>query len=134
MVHLPGALRTRKAQAGGSAGSFHLDMIFSMVDKNLAIVYPGAMGYETLVYLQNLGIELIEIPEDEVVTFGGNSFPLEPGKVLMSTGNPKTVAELRRHGVEVIEVDMTECVKEGGGPDCALIALERDDGPYVGGH
>ena len=49
----------------------------------------------------------------------------------MATGNPKTVAELRRHGVEVIEVDMTECVNEGGGPDCALIALEREDGPYL---
>lgn len=132
LVHMPGPFRTKKVQVGGSAGSFHLDCVFSMVDQNLAIIYPGAVGYDTIIYLQNLGIELIEIPEGEVVTFAGNCFPLEPGKVIMATNNPVTTTELRKHGVEVIEVDMTESIlKEAIGPDCAVVALEREDGPYL---
>jgi N-dimethylarginine dimethylaminohydrolase len=51
--------------------------------------------------------------------------------VVLPTGNPVTARALRARGCEVIEVDMSEFVKTGGGPHCATAGLIRDPGPFL---
>ncbi len=109
----------------------HLDCVFSMVAANLAVTYRKVMPYETLKQLEAWNIELINVPDDEVGTGIINCFPLEPGRIIAPRGAKKTVHELERHGVEVIEVNVSESLKLGAGPDCMTLALIRDDGPLL---
>ncbi len=127
VAHLPGYLRTREWQVGGSSGVFHLDMTFGMADENLGVIYPGGMGYDTIQYLENLGINLIEVPEKELRNCAPNILPVSPGKVIIPSGNPETCKGLRKEGVDVIEVELSEFVKGGGGPRCLTLDLIRDN-------
>jgi arginine deiminase len=56
---------------------------------------------------------------------------LEPGVVVLPCGNPVTTRALRERGCDVIDVEMSEFVKTGGGPHCATAGLIRDPGPLL---
>ena len=70
------------------------------------------------------------------VTIGGGKYfiatatynkVLEPGKLVMPAGNPYVTGELRKRGIEVIEVDLSEFTAiGGGGPTCLTTPLIRD--------
>ncbi|MBI2303680.1 MAG: hypothetical protein HYU86_02905 [Chloroflexi bacterium] len=115
----------------GAAMGFHIVNVLNMVDEKLAVCYPGALPYDTLAYLRRLGLRLIEIPEEEAVNQAGNTFCIRPGVTLMAAGNPVTTAALRREGVRVIEIDLSESAPFGSGPLCQIGPLVRDDGPYL---
>jgi N-dimethylarginine dimethylaminohydrolase len=126
VVYLPGYLERREYQVGGSSGIFHLDMTFGMADEGLGVIYPGGVDYNTIEYLEKKEINLIEVPEEELRNCAPNIFPLAPRKVLIPSGNPETTRSLRKEGVDVIEVDLSEFVKGGGGPRCLSLDLVRD--------
>lgn len=109
----------------------HLDCVFSMVDRNLALVHAPVMPYETLRMIESWGVRLIDVPEDEACTGVINCFPLEAGRIIAPRGATRTVAALRDAGVEVIEVNVSESLKLGAGPDCMTLSLIREHGPYL---
>lgn len=109
----------------------HLDCVFSMVAPNLAITYRKVMPYETLKQLEKWNIELINVPDDEVSTGIINCFALEPGRIIAPKGATKMIKELEKRGVEVIEVNVSESLKLGAGPDCMTLSLIREDGPLL---
>ncbi len=128
IVHLPGPLNTRKAQTGEGGGAFHLDMVFGVAGPKLGVIYPPCVGYEFIDYLLHTkGFDLIEIPEEEVNGCPANFLVLEPGKLIIPAGNPYVTAELRKRGITVIEVDLSEFSNAGGGPTCMTIPLIRDE-------
>lgn len=57
---------------------------------------------------------------------GANVLAVEPGRVIAYGRNAGTNAELRRAGVEVIEVPSDELVLGHGGPHCMSLALDRE--------
>lgn len=126
VAHLPGYLRSRRHQVGGSSGIFHLDMTFGMVDEDLGVVYPGGVDYDTIQYLKRKEINLVEVPEDELRKCAPNVLPLAPRKVIIPAGNPVTIKGLRKEGVDVIDIDLSEFCKAGGGPRCLTLELIRD--------
>ena len=107
----------------------HLDCVFTMVAPRLALVYVPGLPYETLKLLESMGVELIEIPKDEIGKNPANSFPLGPDKLIMPSGSPKTAEEVRARGITVIETDLSETLKLGAGPDCMTLSLVRDESP-----
>lgn len=128
IVHLPGPLNTRGAQTGKGGGAFHLDMVFGVAGPKLGVIYPACVGYEFIDYLlHKKHFDLIEIPDEEVNGCPSNFLVLEPGKLLMPAGNPVVTAELRKRGITVIEVDLSEFTNAGGGPTCMTIPLIRDE-------
>ncbi len=128
IVHLPGPLNTRRSQTGGGGGAFHLDMVFGVAAERLGVIYPQGVGYEFIDYLlHKKGFDLIEIPEEEVNGTPSNFLVLEPGKLIMPAGNPVVTGELRKRGINVIEIDLSEFTKAGGGPTCMTIPLIRDE-------
>ncbi|MBI2304056.1 MAG: hypothetical protein HYU86_04855 [Chloroflexi bacterium] len=110
----------------------HLDVVFGMVDRDLAVVYPPGIDWVTLEYLRQRKMRLIEVPYEEVLRAACNLLALEPGRVVLSGGNPQTAAALRREGVEVVELEWDEHIKNGGsaggGPGfvCATAPLIRE--------
>ena len=128
IVHLPGPLNTRKAQTGSGGGAFHLDMVFGVAAPKVGVIYPPGVGYEFIDYLlHQKDFDLIEIPEEEVNGCPSNFLVLEPGKLVMPAGNSYVTGELRKRGITVIEIDMSEFTKGGGGPTCITMPLIRDE-------
>ena len=118
-------------------GSIHLDGYMNMVDKKKLVIFPWHVTYDCAKQLLDLGIELIEMTNIEELKNGMamNFVALEPGKVVMPSGNPETKALLENEGVHVIEVEMDEIVNGWGAIHCMTAFLRRDpsvthDGRY----
>ena len=128
IVHLPGPLNRRESQSGGGGGAFHLDMVFGVAGPKIGVIYPECVGYEFVDYLlHKKDFDLIEIPPEEVNGVPANFLVLEPGKLIMPEGNEYVTSELRKRGIEVIEIPFDEFAKAGGGPTCCTMPLIRDE-------
>jgi N-dimethylarginine dimethylaminohydrolase len=113
-------------------GWMHADMWLAPLDADLALVYPPWCDFDTIRYLRSIGYRLIEAPREEQESVTPvNLITIEPRKVVMPTGAPRTRALLDAVGVEAIEVDYGEVIKYGGGIRCTTMQLVRDPGPKV---
>ena len=109
-------------------GSIHLDGYMNMVDKKKLVIFPWHVTYDCAKKLLDLGIELIEMTNIEELKNGMamNFVALEPGKVVMPSGNPETKELLENEGVHVIEVEMDEIMNGWGAIHCMTAFLRRD--------
>ncbi len=103
----------------------HLDMCFNLVDDNLAVAYEEGLPQEFREFLKQRGIEIIKVPEEAIFKHGCNLQALGDHKVLSLKQNVEVNRQLREHGMQVIELDVTEILKAGGGPHCMTFPLER---------
>jgi N-dimethylarginine dimethylaminohydrolase len=104
--------------------SIHLDGHLGMVSPDAALVDINGLPYWFLDRLGELGIECIACPADE--EWAINSLVIEPGKVLMADGYPRSRELLERRGIEVVTVAYDEIQKGGGGVHCSTMELVRD--------
>jgi len=118
-VSVPSHFRT-------SGGYGHIDGLLSILDEDLAAVFPEGLPYKFLEYLADKGFDLIELPRDERSHLGANLLPLAPRKTIAVEGNEKIKKLLEDHDVEVIDVEMEELIKGGGGPRCSTLELLRE--------
>lgn len=104
---------------GGPEACLHLLSLISMVDHDLAVVYPSLLAVPFWRFLHDRGIRLIEVPDLEFATQGPNVLALSPRKVLMLEGNPITQRRLEEAGCEVLTYSGREIsLKAEGGPTC----------------
>jgi len=110
-------------------GHAHLDGNMNIADKDVAVIFPWETPHETAVFLLDRGFRLVECqwPEEAEGTGGINFVALEPGKIVMPAGNPRTKDAIEKAGVEVIEVDIDELQKGWGAIHCMTAFLKRDD-------
>lgn len=104
----------------------HLDMCFNLVDDHLAVCYQEGMPDDFLKRLEEEHIEMIPVEEKDIFLHGCNLQALGHHRVLSLKANKKVNAALRERGMEVIELDITEILKAGGGPHCMSFPLERE--------
>jgi len=104
---------------GGPEACLHLLSMISLVDHDLAVVYPSLLAVSFWRLLRDRGIRLIEVPDEEFPTQGPNILALAPRKVLMLEGNPVTQRLLEEAGCEVLTYRGREIsLKAEGGPTC----------------
>ena len=103
----------------------HLDMCFNLVDDHLAVAYVDGLPEEFKKLLAERGIELIHVPEEAIFLHGCNLQALGNHCVLSLKQNKKVNEELVKRGMKVIEMDITEILKAGGGPHCMTFPLVR---------
>jgi arginine deiminase len=135
----------------------HLDTVFTMVDHDKFLFFPGirdvvymyrlTRGKNNKVHAEQLG-NLKEGLEQalgypvQIIYSGGttsyessreqwndstNSLAVAPGKVVVYNRNQLTNNSLRKAGVETIEVEGSELVRGRGGPRCMSMPLEREE-------
>jgi N-dimethylarginine dimethylaminohydrolase len=103
----------------GPVACLHLLSLISLVDHDLAVIYPPLLSVPFWKLLRDRGIQLIEVPEDEFPTMGSNVLALAPRKCLMLEGNPVTRRRLEEAGCEVLTYSGSEIsLKAEGGPTC----------------
>lgn len=103
----------------------HLDMCFNLVDDHLAVAYKEGLPESFLQLLAKLEIEIILVPEEAIFKHGCNLESLGAKRVLSLKQNTAVNQSLRSHGMKVIELDITETLKAGGGPHCMTFPLQR---------
>ena len=108
-----------------STGQTHLALVFSMIDRNISLLYPPAVPDEFIGLLEDRGIEVIEVPMREQRNRVTSTVVLEPGSVLLPSGNQTVSTELREQGVTVTELPIKETKKAGGGLKGLILPLER---------
>lgn len=110
----------------GKKEYLHLDMCFNLVDDNLAVAYADGLPAEFRERLKKLDIELIEVDEEAIFLHGCNLQALGNHRVISLARNTRVNEELRKRGMEVIELPITEILKAGGGPHCMTFPLYRE--------
>ena len=103
----------------------HLDMCFNLVDDHLAVSYRQGLPEEFRELLAKRNIEIIDVPEEAIYLHGCNLQELGEHRVLSLKQNECVNEKLAAKGMEVIELDITEILKAGGGPHCMTFPLLR---------
>ena len=110
----------------GPAELVHLMSVISPVADDLAVVYMPLLPVGLWRLLGELGIRMVEVPEEEYLTLGPNVLAVRPGVVILAAGNPRTEAALVAAGCEVHTYAATEIGVNGtGGPTCMTRPILR---------
>ena len=110
----------------GRAEVMHLMSFISPLDGNLALVYPRIAPVRLLEFLDERGIEVVEVPDEEFESQGCNVLALGPRRALALDGNPETRRRMERAGVDVVVYRGEEISRKGdGGPTCLTRPLLR---------
>jgi dimethylargininase len=110
----------------GPAELVHLMSVISPVADDLAVVYLPLLPVGLWRLLGELGIQMIEVPDEEFVTLGANVLAVRPGVVILAEGNPRTESALVAAGCDVHTYAATEIGLNGtGGPTCMTRPILR---------
>ena len=110
------------------SGVQHLLGILQIVDKDLAIVREKCISNEFKSFLNQLGLQLIELDEKEEVLYGQamNFVTIGPRRIIMVGNNPKTRNIFEKNGIEIVsEIKASELLKGAGGLGCVTGILCR---------
>ena len=103
----------------------HLDMCFNLVAPKLAIAYEAGLPDDFSDLLKEKGIKMISGTEEMIFKHGYNVEALGDNRVISLRQNTFINDALRKERMEVIEVDISELLKAGGGVHCMTFPLER---------
>ncbi len=111
----------------GPAELIHLLSVISPVADDLAVVFLPLLPVGLWQLLGELGVRLLEVPEEEFPTLGCNVLAVRPGVVILAEGNPRTAAALAAAGCDVHTYPATEIgINGSGGPTCMTRPLHRE--------
>lgn len=104
----------------------HLLSLISPVADDLAVAYLPMLPSGLYRLLEDHGVELIAVPDEEYETFACNILAVRPGVLIALDGNPKTRRMLEERGCEVHAFDGSEiCLNGSGGPTCLTRPINR---------
>jgi dimethylargininase len=103
----------------------HLLSLLSPVADDLVVAYPPLLPVRLAQLLEERGIEVVPVPDEEFESMGTNVLALAPRVALMTGGNPETRRRLEKAGVEVLVYEGKELSKGDGGPTCLTRPILR---------
>jgi dimethylargininase len=110
----------------GPAELVHLLSVISPVADDLAVVFLPLLPVGLWELLGDLGIRLVEVPEEEYPTLGCNVLAVRPGVLIVAAGNPVTRRRLEAAGCQVHAIPLGEIGENGsGGPTCLTRPILR---------
>jgi dimethylargininase len=104
----------------------HLMSLVSPLADDLVVAFPPLLPVRLVELFEQRGVEIVEVPEDELDSMGPNVLALAPLVALALERNGETRRRLERAGVEVLTYEGTELSKGDGGPTCLTRPLVRD--------
>lgn len=105
-------------------GIIHLDDHFNIVAPNLALVHRSVFPAAQLAFFEQ-HFDLIEVTDEEALDVQTNALAIAPGTVVVAAGSTRIADQLRRRGIEVIEVDYSEVTRLPGSLRCSTLPLRR---------
>lgn len=105
--------------------NLHLDMVFNIVAEKVCIAATKELPYNFIQMLKRRDFTIIDVPSELVFKHGCNVQALGNNKVLAIKNNKSVNDKMREAGVDVIEVDLCQILKAGGGPHCMTFPIQR---------
>jgi N-dimethylarginine dimethylaminohydrolase len=103
---------------------YHLDMAFLPIDATTAFYYPGAFSPNSQNLLKRLVPNLYELSKSEADAYAANSL-VSGSDIVIAAGTPAPFrTTLKKLGLTIHEVDISEFKKAGGGVHCLINVLE----------
>jgi dimethylargininase len=110
----------------GDAELIHLLSVVSPVADDLAVVFLPLLPVGLWELLGDLGIRMVQVPDEEFATLGCNVLAVRPGVCIVADGNPATRRSLEAAGCEVQAYPAFEIgINGSGGPTCLSRPLLR---------
>ena len=110
----------------GPQACLHLLSFISIVDKDLAVIYPKLMPVALYQLLLSKGFDFIHVPEDEFATMGTNVLAISPRVCLIIENNINTIEQLKSKNCRVITYKGDDIsLKSEGGPTCLTRPILR---------
>lgn len=110
----------------GPAACTHLLSFFSPLDVDLAVAYLPQLPVRLVRLLEERGVRIVEVPDEEVDSMGPNVLALGPRIALALDGNPVTRRRMEAAGVDVRVYEGEWISRAGdGGPTCLTRPLDR---------
>lgn len=103
----------------------HLDTIFCMVDRDLAVACTDVLQDGFLARIEAAGIELLPLSYKETRRLGCNLLSLGDKRVVSSGTCPRTDAVLTARSFRTISLGLSEFTMCGGGVHCLTMPLRR---------
>jgi dimethylargininase len=109
----------------GRGEVMHLLSLLSPLAPDLVVAYPPLLPVRLAELLEERGIEIVPVPDEEFETMGPNVLALAPRVGVAVEGNPETRRRLEQAGVEMLVYRGEELSKGDGGPTCLTRPLLR---------
>jgi N-dimethylarginine dimethylaminohydrolase len=110
----------------GPSACLHLMSLVSLVDVDLAVVYPRLLPVRLWTTLKNHGFDFIDVPDREFPSLGANVLALAPRRCVMLDRNPITQSRLEAVGCSVETYPGEEIsLKAEGGATCLTRPILR---------
>lgn len=110
----------------GPSECLHLLSLISMLDDDLAVVYRPLMPVALVQALEERGVKMVEIPDDEFVSQGCNVLAVGPRDCILLKENEETARRLRDAGCIVRTYTGDEIShNRTGGPTCLTKPILR---------
>jgi N-dimethylarginine dimethylaminohydrolase len=103
----------------------HLDTQFALVSKHLGVACLETLESGFAETMAGLGIDLLPATPDEVDRLEVNLLSLGGCRVVAPAGETRVNRALRRRGYDLIEVEIDQFVRCGGGVHCLTMPLGR---------
>jgi N-dimethylarginine dimethylaminohydrolase len=103
----------------------HLDTQFSLVSRHRAVACLDTLESGFAATMAGLGIELIPVTPGEVDRLEANLLSLGGCRIVAPAGDSRINRLLRRLGHDLIEVEIDQFVRCGGGVHCLTMPLAR---------
>lgn len=112
-------------------GAMHLMGLVRMVDRDLAIAWPGRVPFSAVQALRSRGTTVLFHPDEgeRERRVGLNFVTLGPRRILMASNHPISQAFFEMAGIECTTADIGELAKAAGGIGCLTGILEREPIP-----
>lgn len=111
----------------GPASCLHLMSVISLVDHDLAVIYPRLLPVPLWQHLKEERFEFVDVPDEEFDTMAPNVLAVAPRHCIMLEGNPITKARLEDAGCRVETYRGREIsLKAEGGATCLTRPILRD--------
>ena len=110
----------------GAEACLHLLSLISLVDTDLAVIYPRLLPVQLWQELEDREFDLVEVSTTEFSSMGPNVLALEPRKCLILNRNPVTQGRLEQLGCEVLTYEGSQIsLMAEGGPTCLTRPIWR---------
>ena len=110
----------------GEGECLHLMSCISPVDEDLVVVELERLPSGLYRLLEDMGVEMLPIPQSEIGSLACNILTVRPRVVVMLEGNPQTRRALEDRGVEVHTYAGSQiCINGSGGPTCLTRPIHR---------
>ncbi len=103
----------------------HIDLMVVPIAQRLTAVCLACTDPAIVAWLRSKGHQIIDVPFEDTINLGCNFMSLGRDRAIVPQSSRALIEQLRAHGFQVAEVDMSEISKTGGGIHCMAQALRR---------